>query len=399
MAPDFMPYEGEIYGFIKQMIGDGETARDICQDVFVKAVQFERRMGNTMAINWRAWLYRVAKNMSLNYLKFRKIRLEAVAESPERLHRSSPPGDVETRLLIRSIMEILPERHRRVIELRDVHGLSYARIAEVLGLSQSAVTSLLNRARENFRREYLLAVAPEWVGTLTQSTGYADLLRRIDPLNPQHDLKQALKAHVQRYFSENYAQWDDVRDQLVAEEWIDWLIEQMPLHQQMTVLDIGTGTGHCALALAGYVAQVIGLDQNEKMLERARQKVRQRGMQNVTFRQGDFEHLPLPDQSVDALVCNLALHHAVDPLAVLRECRRVLRPQGQLLVCDFLRHDQAGVWESLRNVWLGFDPQTVERWFHEVHFRSIQVRSVRRYLRPLMQKHRIPGIFCVSGLK
>lgn len=99
-------------------------------------------------------------------------------------------------------------------------------------------------------------------------------------------------------------------------------------------LDIATGTGHTALALAPHVTRVIGIDLTPEMLAEAEQLRAARDIANVTFRPGDVHHLPFGDASFDLVTCRRAAHHFADIARALREIRRVLRPGGRVVIDD-----------------------------------------------------------------
>src|SRR3989440_9861180 len=97
-------------------------------------------------------------------------------------------------------------------------------------------------------------------------------------------------------------------------------------------LDVGCGAGALAFALAPIVREVVGVDRVPELLELARERAADH--RNVTFVEGDAEHLPFDDGSFD-LACTLrTLHHVPRPELVLAELVRVTRPGGRLLVVD-----------------------------------------------------------------
>jgi ubiquinone/menaquinone biosynthesis C-methylase UbiE len=106
------------------------------------------------------------------------------------------------------------------------------------------------------------------------------------------------------------------------------------------VLDVATGGGHTALAMAGLGARVTAYDLTEPMLEAARGLLRQRGT-SATFVAGDVEALPFQDGAFDLVTCRIAAHHFASVAAAVREVRRVLRPGGSFLLQDILGHDDA----------------------------------------------------------
>ena len=101
------------------------------------------------------------------------------------------------------------------------------------------------------------------------------------------------------------------------------------------ILDIGTGTGHTALALAPHVREVVGLDLTEEMLREARALASDRGISNVTFRIADVHRLP-PEFNgrFDLVTCRRAAHHFSHIERALVEMACTLRPGGVMLIDD-----------------------------------------------------------------
>jgi demethylmenaquinone methyltransferase / 2-methoxy-6-polyprenyl-1,4-benzoquinol methylase len=103
------------------------------------------------------------------------------------------------------------------------------------------------------------------------------------------------------------------------------------------ILDVCTGTGDVAFALQRSQPgrlMVVGADFCEPMLRLARQKAASRGM-GLPFVAADALHLPFPDASFDATTIAFGIRNLDDPLAGLREMRRVVRPGGRVLVLEF----------------------------------------------------------------
>ncbi|MCK6547523.1 methyltransferase domain-containing protein [Myxococcota bacterium] len=102
-------------------------------------------------------------------------------------------------------------------------------------------------------------------------------------------------------------------------------------------LDLGSGRGNDVLRLAekvGATGHVYGVDVADGMIEKARKTADKLGVTNVDFLKATFDHLPLPDGSIDWIVSNCSLNHADNKPAVWREIARVLRPGGRFVVSD-----------------------------------------------------------------
>lgn len=100
------------------------------------------------------------------------------------------------------------------------------------------------------------------------------------------------------------------------------------------VLDAGTGVGAVALALAPLVEEVVAVDAEPALLERARQRMEE--FPNVSFVEGDVTALPASVTGFDLSCCMRVLHHVARPELVIAELVRVTRPGGLLLVVDQL---------------------------------------------------------------
>lgn len=101
-----------------------------------------------------------------------------------------------------------------------------------------------------------------------------------------------------------------------------------------SALDIATGTGHTALALAPHVASVIGVDLTPEMLAEAEQLRSAQAIANVSFRSADAHALPFADSTFDLVTCRLAAHHFSNISQALGEMKRVLRAEGRLIIND-----------------------------------------------------------------
>jgi SAM-dependent methyltransferase len=112
------------------------------------------------------------------------------------------------------------------------------------------------------------------------------------------------------------------------------LIGLAELSGEDMALDVACGAGVVACAFAEVAKHVTGIDLTPAMIEQARLLAAQRGLTNLTWREGDIEALPFPDQSFTVVLSRYAFHHFLNPRAVLAEMTRVCRPGGKVLIAD-----------------------------------------------------------------
>lgn len=130
---------------------------------------------------------------------------------------------------------------------------------------------------------------------------------------------------------QGYALWSKTYDQPLRL----FPIETPPVHRLLEplapcrVLDAACGTGRHSEWLLSRAHQVVGVDSSPDMLAKARAK-----LPAARFEQGDLNALPVPDASVDAAVCGLALVHCADLAQPFREFARVVRPGGRIVISD-----------------------------------------------------------------
>jgi ubiquinone/menaquinone biosynthesis C-methylase UbiE len=151
---------------------------------------------------------------------------------------------------------------------------------------------------------------------------------------------------------------------------LDRLIEVAQPQAGWRALDVATGGGHTALAVARHVREVVATDLTREMLAAAERFIRGQGVDNVSFREADATALPFEDGEFDLVTCRIAPHHFPDCAQFVRETARVLAPGGTAVVIDNVvpadpaaaRHinalerlrDPSHHWAYTEADWLGF---------------------------------------------
>lgn len=144
-------------------------------------------------------------------------------------------------------------------------------------------------------------------------------------------------------------------------------VERLRLGPGERVLDVCCGSGASAIPAAeivGRTGSVVGVDLSENLLELARSKAKQQGLENIEFRSGDMTQLPFEEASFDVVVCVFGIFFVPDMDAALRALKRVLRTGGKLAITTWgprlFEPANTEFWDSVRNVrpdlYKGFNP-------------------------------------------
>ena len=201
-------------------------------------------------------------------------------------------------------------------------------------------------------------------------------------------------AHVKRRARTRFDRWASSYDR----SWLSELVfrpslracrEEIVRWQQQRggrpyrLLDVGCGTGNLLMALADDVQaeQLIGLDYSREMVRLVEEKVAGSPHESrLSVAQGDAEHLPFEDGSLDVITCCNSFHHYPHQSAVMRGFHRVLRPGGMLVLIDGFRDNVIG--------WVVFDMAValVERHVHHAAWSEIRQMSDDAGFRDLQQR-------------
>jgi ubiquinone/menaquinone biosynthesis C-methylase UbiE len=125
------------------------------------------------------------------------------------------------------------------------------------------------------------------------------------------------------------------------------LVDDLQPRRSELALDVATGTGFTAMALASRVKEVVAIDLTQEMLDQAKKLATERGITNVRFEKGEASDIRYPDSSFDIVTARRAAHHFRDVPAFVREARRVLLPGGRLGLADMSPPEGCGEFFNL----------------------------------------------------
>ncbi len=163
-----------------------------------------------------------------------------------------------------------------------------------------------------------------------------------------------------------------------------WVVEAAALDGTQRVLDVATGAGHTAFALAPYAAEVVALDITREMLAVAQEVANERHLSNIHFLQGDAQDLPCADASFDVVTCRQAAHHFPNVQRGVWEWARVLKPGGKLVLVDSVSPEEPAIDAFLNEIELLRDPshvrnQRISQWLTLLSEAGFTVSATREW--------------------
>lgn len=163
----------------------------------------------------------------------------------------------------------------------------------------------------------------------------------------------------------------------------------------LRVADVGTGTGILAIEMARLGLRVVAVDASTRMLDAARAKLAEAGVEGVELRRGEASALPLGDGEVDAALAHMVLHYLPSPGDAVREMARCVRAGGRVVVVDFLRHEHEWMRSELGVTWLGFPEEEVRGWMESAGLADVRLDAMP----PSAPARELPVSFIASGTK
>jgi len=279
------------------------------------------------------------------------------------------------------IVALLEKDELSVNELQEITRMGQSRISTHLGLLQDS--ELVQSRREGKRTFYRLN---------TQANGAAgefiELAIRGAKELPENEGDQInLKRIVNRrreqaqvYFSQIAGRFDRVYGP--GRSWQAFGHLLLRILPPLVVADLGAGEGLLSELLARRCKKIIAVDNSEKIVAFAAAKAKKNNLKNLEFRLGDLQNPPIEPHSVDLVVLSQALHHAEEPAKAIEAANKLLKPHGQIVILDLLKHNFEKARELYGDRWLGFPESDLHLWLEQAGFKKIEINVVAREEQP-----------------
>ncbi len=294
--------------------------------------------------------------------------------------------------IIKSLRALADHTRLRIMALLDRDELAVAELQEITRMGQSRISTHLRQLQD----AELLQSRREGKRTFYKLRGNADRLAREfiqlavrgarempEHASDQLNLKRILArrdAKEQLYFNQIAGRFD--RSYGPGRSWQAFGQMLLRVLPPVVVADLGAGEGLLSELLARRAKKVIAVDNSEKIVAFGAAKAKKNGLKNLEFRLGDLESPPIEPQSVDLVVLSQALHHAKNPAEAIAAVHRILRPGGQVMILDLLKHNFDRARELYGDLWLGFAEGDLHRWLEEANFKKIEITVVAREEQP-----------------
>ena len=307
----------------------------------------------------------------------------------------------------------IPTLADRLAAVSEPVRLRICHILEQAELSVGEVSNVIQLPQSTVSRHLKTLADTNWVTKRAEGTAKYYRLLQDDLPEDTRALWRALRQHLgadplfdedavrlkvvlaeRRYdslafFGRVAGEWDRLRQELFGQHFTaPGLLALLP--PDWIVADIGCGTGNVAEILSPCVQEVIAVDPSEPMLRAARKRLAD--CRNIRFAHGSLSDLPVDDASAHAATLVLVLHHVSDPENALREVRRILKPDGRILIIDMLEHDHTIFKQSMGHAHLGFNPDTVKQLLSDAGFTNPRIAPL-----PTEATSRGPGLFVATA--
>jgi ArsR family transcriptional regulator len=287
------------------------------------------------------------------------------------------------------ILRVLADPNRlRILLLLGSEELSVAELQEILAMGQSTISTHLSQLKQAGLVEDRRAGKSSLYRLIVVDGLLAGLLAQAkNEISEAEPDNQAMRRAVQKRQDRMRAFFDSVagrlgKDYVPGRSWKAMAEALLRLLPPMVIADLGAGEGTFSLLLSERATNVIAVDSSAKMIEVGREQALRHGVQNVDYRLGDMESLPIEDRAVDLVFFSQSLHHALHPQRAIEEAHRILVPGGRIVILDLLKHRFEEAREIYADEWLGFSEAELEAMLEKAGFMNLQSSVVHKEPEP-----------------
>jgi ArsR family transcriptional regulator len=276
----------------------------------------------------------------------------------------------------------------RLLALVSHEELSVAELQEILGMGQSRISTQLAQLRQanlvSDRRDgkkAFYSLRPNLPpATLTLVRAAIDSIGDMPVMAEDREnldrILQKRRRTQEQYF--NLIAGRLGKNYCPGRSWEAIGHLALRLTPAIDIADLGAGEGLISQLMARQARQVWCIDNSPRMVEVGTELARKNGLDNLTYKLGDIEQVPLPDKSVDLAIFSQALHHAQHPQEAVNEAHRILRPGGQVLILDLAEHTFEKARELYADIWLGFRESALHGFLKKAGFTKVEVSTVAK---------------------
>jgi len=285
------------------------------------------------------------------------------------------------------ILRVVADPNRlRILLLLQGEELSVAELQEILVMGQSTISTHLSQLKQaglvedrrtgksNLYHLNVSAADAILIGLLQQARD--EIPEAVPDQSAMRRVLRKRQDKMRSFFDSVAGRLG--RDYVPGKSWKSLAEALLRLLPPLVIADLGAGEGAFALLLSQRATRVIAVDNSANMIEVGREQALRHGIENVEFRIGDMEELPIEDAQVDLAFFSQSLHHALHPERAVQQAFRILRPGGRIVILDLLQHRFEEARDLYADEWLGFSEAELEAKLEKAGFTEVQTSVVHK---------------------
>ncbi len=376
----YKQYKYSIYNFFYQKTHyDASVAEDLTQDAFTKIYQNITKIIDYCTI--KSWVYTIAKNTYIDYYrKNLNNPLHHIASDLDAVtlieDENLPLHKIvcnELKTCLNDINKSLPPKYLQAISLQEYGSYTYAQSARIMGLSVAAYTSLLKRARTQFKKTIISHLLHVDKDTFTKNE-FDTFSKWITSSQLSDSVPGPIKHGMLGYFNQDAESYNDFRNHDYHNLIDNYILHRYPLTKDDIVADFGMGPGIFTSKLSRYVKQVDGYDFSKEMCDLAEKTFKLHGVNNVVCKNVDFLKQQTPSAEYDYAYCITVLHHLTYPQNAVKKMVGMVKKGGGLIISDFFKHKCTELVDAKNDLWYGFTKEQFTKFLTEAGLKNVWVK-------------------------